>query len=133
MSVTVTGDPAILVSSATASSAFEFAQHAVGSPVFRQLNGGFLYQMIPVHFQFTFKQFKQRESISRAACKLAITLSLYKRRTFSRCLSLRYYPAWLAMLAITVAVAVHYCIYAEQTPEFYRIGKPAEPLCSGAE
>ena len=34
-----------------------FAQHAIGTPVFRQLNGGF-DQMALMHFQFTFKQFE---------------------------------------------------------------------------
>ena len=47
---------------------FKFAQHAIGTPVFCQLNGGF-NQMALMHFQFTFKQFEQRKSIRSTARK----------------------------------------------------------------
>src|SRR5699024_5007325 len=47
---------------------FKFAQHAIGTPVFRQLNGG-LGQMALMHFQVTFKQVEQRKSIRSTARK----------------------------------------------------------------
>lgn len=66
--VTVTGDDKRCSFIRDCQQCFKFAQHAIGTPVFCQLNGGF-DQMALMHFQFTFKQFEQRKSIRSTARK----------------------------------------------------------------
>ena len=45
---------------------FQFAQHAVGTPVFGELNGGFC-QVSLMEFKFAFKQFEEGKGIRGAA------------------------------------------------------------------
>src|SRR5699024_9088801 len=47
---------------------FQFAQHTISTPLFRQFNSGF-DQVALVHFQFALKAFEQGESVRSTASK----------------------------------------------------------------